>query len=426
MADLTVNIRNLAFGGDGVGEVCEATDESLLGISAFVPFTVPGERIHARILEKKKRFVRAELIELPIEPSEHRIKPECRFFGICGGCELQHIDYAEQLRLKFEMIRGALRAGRLSSQAVEALQQIVPSEPFGYRRRVTLHLSQTGLIGFYREHSRSVVSIDRCPVATPEISALLPKLPSFAHQVKGKVSSVVLESDAAGTVAVLKSAYALTKRDIELIIGEARKCFESAVLLSGNESVGGFGREILELELSNGFPLRYPAGNFSQVNHEINRSLVEYVVENSEVERNTAVFDLYAGAGNFTLPLARHGAKVTAVELDPRLVHLGKQNAERLRLPVNYLVSSVEAFLKKNSQTPELIVADPPRSGLGSSKLPPAKRIILISCHLPSCVRDLSTLIESGYHVKEIQPFDMFAQTTYVEIVSVLERTVEE
>lgn len=422
MSTLTVNIRNLAFGGDGVGEVCGAEDESLLGISAFVPFSIPGEKIRAQVVEQKKRFIRAELVEHIEEPSPHRVDPECRFFGICGGCELQHIGYREQLHLKFEMIRGALRAGRLPQQVVEALKEIVPSEPYHYRRRVTLHLSQTGLIGFYREHSRSVVSIDRCPVATPEISALLPSLSSFAHAVKGKVSSVTLESDSGGTVAVLKSAYALTRRDIELILGEGRKCFESAVLLSGNESVGGFGREILELELSPGFSLRFPAGNFSQVNSEINRSLVEYVVENSGVERNTAVFDLYAGAGNFSLPLARHGAKITAVELDSRLVHLGKQNAERLRLQVNFVASSVESFLKKNTQTPELIVADPPRSGLGSIKLPPARRFILISCHLPSCVRDLAALLEAGYHVKEIQPFDMFAQTTYVEIATVLER----
>jgi len=426
-----VNIRSLAFGGEGVGEVTEPAPiggEGLLGISAFVPFTIPGERVTTQILEHKKRYLRGELVEI-LEQSPERTKPPCRYFGTCGGCEIQHISYEEQLRLKFEMIRGALRSGRLPSAVLDVVRPVIASAPYGYRRRVTLHLSESGLVGFYRERSRSVVSIEHCDVAVPAISDLLPKLSSFAHTVRGKLSSIILEADELGVIAVMKSAYALAKKDQELILGAARAVFENAILLSGADAAGGFGREILELPLntSGNMSLQVPAGNFSQINLEMNRELVEYVTSISGADRGSSVYDLYSGAGNFSLPLARLGAKVTAVEVDPRLVQLGKQNAQRYRFErtLSFVQSSVEHFIAKESGTvPDLIVADPPRSGLGSlaSKIPRAKRVVLVSCHLPSCVRDLAALLELGYEVEEIMPFDMFAQTTYTEIVSTLRR----
>ena len=200
---VTVNIRNLAFGGEGVGEVVPPIglddqvlphDKSLLGISAFVKFSIPGELVTAEVRETKKRHLRADLLEV-LTPSPNRIPPLCKHFGICGGCELQHIEYSEQLKLKLEMIKGALRAARLPQAVIEAVRPLVASEPYRYRRRVSLHISEGGLIGFYREFSRSVVSISECEVATPEIQNLLPQLQGFAEKVKGKISSLVLESD---------------------------------------------------------------------------------------------------------------------------------------------------------------------------------------------------------------------------------------
>jgi 23S rRNA (uracil1939-C5)-methyltransferase len=425
---ITVNIRNLAFGGEGVGEVVPpSADQSLLGISAFIKGTIPGELVTADVRETKKRHVRAELLEI-LTQSPSRVAPACKHFGICGGCELQHIEYNEQLRLKTEMIRGALRAARLPLAVVEAVRPLLGSEPYGYRRRVTLHISEGGLIGFYRELSRSVVNISECEVATANIQHLIPQLQQFATKVRGKISSLILESDPKGVVAVLKSAYALHAKEKEMLLKEARELFDSALLLSGGESIGGYGRELLELPLnvSGTLTLQVPAGNFSQVNLEVNQQLIEYVIGRSGVARDLTVFDLYAGAGNFSLPLARAGSKVTAVELDSRLVKLGKQNALRYNFDrsISFIESSVEKFLNKESAVPDLIVADPPRSGLGAaaSKLPKADRLVLISCHLPSCVRDLTALMELGYTVEEIQPFDMFAQTSYTEIVTVLKR----
>ena len=149
----------------------------------------------------------------------------------------------------------------------------------------------------------------------------------------------------------------------------------------------------------------------------------------AEIVSGKLVCDLYAGAGNFSFPMARVGARITAVECDKRLAGFGAENARRLQFTkeVEFVTSSVEKFLKKvrKEKPPELIVADPPRSGLGpvASMLPDAQRLILISCHQPSFVRDLVTLRNSGWRLHTILPFDMFAQTSYLEILSVFTRS---
>jgi 23S rRNA (uracil1939-C5)-methyltransferase len=175
-------------------------------------------------------------------------------------------------------------------------------------------------------------------------------------------------------------------------------------------------------------PLQVPAGAFSQVNEEINLQLVESAVRAVPEITGKTMYDLYAGAGNFSLPFARAGAHVTAVEAEKRLVHIGRQNAQRSRLEKNivFIESSVERFLASRPRgfPGDAVVADPPRSGLGplASALGGAPRILLVSCHLPSFVRDLKALVSNGYCVESIQPFDMFAQTSYSEVLCSLIR----
>lgn len=429
--EVVVNIRALAFGGAGVGEVVAqsggATD--LLGITAFVPFTAPGERVRAQVTQRKDRYIHAQLAQVE-ERSPERIEARCALFRSCGGCELQHLDYAAQLRHKLEMIRSALRAAKLSGPVIDAVRPIVAGEDYGYRRRVTLHVSQTGSVGFYREASRSVVPATECPVVVPVLQESLKGVQDLGRAIQGKVSSIVLEADDTGVVAVLKSPYDLGTSEIRAILGEARKQFQSALLLLGDREVDGFGRRILELPLNEKrtLTLRVPAGYFSQVNSRINLELVQLSLGQAGNVHGKKVFDLYAGAGNFALPLARAGARVTAVECDKRLVSLGRENAARYSLEKNLSIvdSSVERFIASldRKETADLLIADPPRSGLGplAAKLPRAAELQLISCHMPSFVRDTKALTELGWQVRIVQPFDMFAQTSYTEILTVFTR----
>jgi 23S rRNA (uracil1939-C5)-methyltransferase len=428
---VTVNIRRIAFGGAGVGEVVAQHDHGteLLGITAFVPFTAPGERVRATVIEHKKRFIQAELVTIEQEGRE-RTTPCCPHFGTCGGCELQHLSYEAQLAAKYEMIRGSLAAAKLSSDVIARLHPVERGEPYGYRRRVTLHVDRASKIGFYRQNSRSVVAVDACPISAEAINDVLRSMHDLNTELGGKISSLVLESDRAGCVAVLKSPYALAAPERAAVLEKAKRFFQNVVLFAGGDEVGGFGRKIVEVPLNDAgtLALRVGAGNFSQVNIEVNIALIKNVIEEAGISRGALALDLYAGAGNFSLPLAKAGARVTAVESERSLIEVGRQNALQYKLERNltFVHSSVERFLQTRAEeSVDLIVADPPRSGLGplASSLSFAKRFILISCHLPSFIRDLKTLLGEGYTLKLIKPFDMFAQTSYVETVSVLEKT---
>jgi len=432
--EISVNIRSLAVGGAGVGEVTAQNDgrSDLLGITAFVPFAAVGEQVQARIIQRKDRYLQAELLSVK-QTSLERVVPDCPLFTQCGGCELQHMRYEAQLKVKFEMILGALRSGKLSTADIEKLEPLVPSEPYGYRRRISLHVDQTGKVGFYRESSRSVVATDFCPVAVPLINDVLKNVAGFGREIKGKISSLLLESDETGVVAVLKSPYALSGGEARGILDIAKKYFANALLLANDKEVGGYGRQILELPLSEGgtVSLRVPAGYFSQVNARINTQLVTKAVEIADLSKGNRVFDLYAGAGNFSLPFAKQGALVTAVECDKRLVDLGRENTTRhgLQKQLEFIDSSVEKFLARDSKASravDILVLDPPRSGIGPlcGSLPAADRVVLVSCHLPSFVRDTKNLSERGWELKRIIPYDMFAQTSYVEILSLFQRKV--
>ncbi len=440
-----VNIRNLAVGGAGVGEVVaqfpEASNsregegasqdpDDLLGITAFVPFSVMGELVSAQVVEQKQRYVKADFLSVEGGVPE-RCEPACRYFMTCGSCELQHIEYATQLKAKHSMIAGALKSARLPARVIERLEPLVPSSPYGYRRRISLHVDSGGRIGFYRQNSRSVVSIESCSIATERINAALVDIQEFGRKVAGTISSLLLEDDTDGIVAVLKAPYALNASQQKKVLDAAKDHFKNAMLLVAGKEVGGFGRQILELPLNSAgtFSLRVPAGHFSQVNAGVNVKLIDGVLEAAADVRGEPLYDLYAGAGNFAIPLARMGAKVTAVEIDSRLVNFGRENAARYGLGdrVNYVEMSVEKFLasKKGKHDVGTLVLDPPRSGIGRlvSQCNFGSRIIMVSCHVPSFVRDVKALVEMGWDCKKIVPYDMFSQTSYVEVLSVLERS---
>lgn len=432
LTEVTVNIRGLAFGGAGVGEVIAQSDgrSDLLGITAFVPYSAVGETVLARVEQRKERYLQTELVSVT-NSSGDRIVPRCMHFTTCGGCELQHITYKKQLDVKYEMILGALRAGKFSTVDLDKLEPVVAGDEYNYRRRITLHINSAGKVGFYRLGSRMVVPIQACPIATQPINEILKNIQAFGEQVKGKISSVLLEADETGVVAVLKAPYDLALAESRAILTSAKAHFPNALLFANDKEVSGYGRQILELPLSEkgGVGLRVPAGYFSQVNLKINRLLVAKAVELSKLTVGESVLDLYAGAGNFSLPFARAGAKVTAVECDKRLVALGRENVTRYGLGKNldFIESSVEKFIgsekKKNKNSlpsVDIIVADPPRSGLSAlaSELGRAERLLLISCHLPSFVRDTKNLLSQGWELDTIIPYDMFAQTSYVEILA--------
>ena len=428
-----VSVRAIAVGGNGVGEVYEQSDANtdLHGITAFVPYAAVGEKVHASVVERKERFLKTEFLEV-IEPSSSRVEPHCEYFGSCGGCELQHISYDGQVEAKQAMLVGALRSSKCGDSVLSSIQPMVRSEPYLYRRRIHLHISSDGRVGFYQKFSRSVVSIDNCPIASMRINKALESVQEVGRAIAGKVSSLLLEEDERGVIAVAKSPYELSHDERHYVQEQLKSFFDNFIIISAGKEVGGLGKRSATLSLTQSYKLSVtlPAGSFSQVNWPINLQLIDGVLSLLQPFIGKHVLDLYAGAGNFSLPIARAGAMVTAVECDKRLVNFGRESAARNRIErLEYIEDSVERYLRAfergKYRCPDVLIVDPPRNGLGSlvSKLPQARTVVLISCHLPSFVRDLNALIKAGWQVKTIKPYDMFPQTAYMEIVALLERS---
>ncbi len=426
---LTVKLRSIATGGEAVGEVeavSSSEHEHLLGITTFVPYGAPGEKVLVSLEEEKGNFIRGNLVEV-LDPSHSRTDPECAYYGSCGGCQLQHINYISSLDAKYQMLIGAMRAGKLPSNVIDSVLPIEQSLAYGYRRRINLHIDSSGTIGFYRPNSRSLVVVDSCSIASKQISDFIPKIQALGHEIKGKFNSVSIEEDTEGVIAVFNAPYELSDKELSTIHSTLSKNLNRYLVVSGTKVYQGTGSPFLELRVSPTMKIRIPGGAFSQVNWEINQKLINFVLSCLEVNDSKPVYDLYAGAGNFTIPIAKSGRHVISVECDTRLASYGRENASKLGLSskVSYHDESVESFLKKNKGNLRSgdVILDPPRSGVGPlvKSLKFAKKIVLISCHLPSFVRDLRGLIEQGFTVKKIKPFDMFPQTAYLEITALLE-----
>ena len=162
MRTVELEIGDVAFGGNGVGRDS--------GKAVFVPFTIAGERVSARIVREKKNFAEAELTEL-LAPSEHRATPQCPYFGRCGGCSYQHMSYEHQLAVKHRQVEQALR--RIGRIPEPPMQPIIPSpDQYEYRNRVTVH-AEDGVIGYYRRDAHRLIDVERCPIAAPEVNAQL-------------------------------------------------------------------------------------------------------------------------------------------------------------------------------------------------------------------------------------------------------------
>lgn len=167
MRTVELQIVDVAFGGNGVGRDG--------GKAVFVPFTIAGERVSARILREKKNFAEAELKEL-LAPSEHRAAPQCPYFGRCGGCSYQHMSYEHQLAVKHRQVEQALR--RIGRIPEPPMRPIIPSpETYEYRNRVTVH-AEDGVVGYYRRDTHRLIDVERCPIAVPEVNAQLADLRS--------------------------------------------------------------------------------------------------------------------------------------------------------------------------------------------------------------------------------------------------------
>ncbi len=410
MSEIILEILSLGAGGDGVATGPE-------GMPVYVPLALPGEKVAVEIDEGRGKLLRI------IEPSSERVKPVCSHFSQCGGCTLQHLNEASYRDWKRDQLELTLAARGLSVPVLPLVSGSV-----GMRRRAVFSATRTKksvMLGYHKRASHELVDIHQCPVLSPDIVEALPALKKLARPLLSRRN-------------VARLSVLSTKGGLDIVISDVERVEEAARRVELAERCGEFGVARLvvadELILENdrpyilfdGLKAISPPGGFLQASEEIQDKMIAHILEILGRGKGLKgkVLDLYSGMGTFSLPLARH-FKVQAVEYDKAALKALQQAigfSEGLK-PVEVLerdlaIMPLSALELKGYN---VVLFDPPRSGARAQVAELAKsevkNLIAISCSPASFARDARILIDGGYELRSLTPFDQFLYSPHVELV---------
>ena len=394
-----VQVDGMAHGGEAVGRLAD-------GRAVFVAGAIPGERVRIRLVDLRKRWARAELVEL-LQPSPDRVTPPCPHAEVCGGCQWQHIALDRQRQLKREIVQGQLRhLGGVDTDLVEETRSVGASDGFGYRNHATFAVDEKGRTAYHRKGGHELVAIDSCPLLHPilrEVHEALPPLPGLRSiEIRAGIH---------------------TGQRLVMATGEVDAAPVEEAAARGVPLKGPGEGEITEMVGSERF--RISSKSFFQVNTEGAELLSRLVMEMLDPGSDDRVLDAFAGVGLFTVPLARRAAHVWAVERSRAA--LRDLRTHTRGLPVHVVGTELESAFSQLPPRIDLVVADPPREGLGEksvaalSGLQP-RRLVLVSCDPAALARDLRLLIAEGARLERVVPIDLFPHTYHVETLALLVR----
>ena len=392
----------------------------------FVPYAAPGDRITAETVEQRAGFTRARVVEV-LEPGPARVFPGCRYFPTCGGCQWQHVAPPAQRDAKAAIVAEQL-ARTAGVRDAEVLPTLTAGGDWHYRARLTL-VVEGRRAGYHRARSHHLLEIEDCPIADPVLSAHLGAARSWIGALRVPLRRVSLAVATGGVVltAITDAPPGARDADATEALLARTPTVRGAVLAEAT----GPGRLVigdprLRVTLEPGLDLEVPADAFTQVNPAANRLLVASVVALGAFAPGERVLDLYSGAGNFALPVARRGARVRGVERDPVAAAAGRENAGRLGLDdATFETAPVaDAVGRMAPGTADAVILDPPRAGaadaIAALAALRARRIVYVSCDPATLARDVRRLAAHGYRVARAQPIDLFPQTFHVESVTLL------
>jgi tRNA/tmRNA/rRNA uracil-C5-methylase (TrmA/RlmC/RlmD family) len=379
-----IDIYAMAYGGNGIGKID--------GKICFVEGALPGERVCFRPMESKKNFIRGIAVEI-LAPSPDRVKPECKYYGTCGGCQYQHLTYAKELQFKAQQAVDMMRRiGGLNNFECESIAGA--GHPYGYRASITLHRSSGGY-GYYAKDNKTIIDIDNCPLAVHAINIKIPALFDIS-----KKKNTTIKSDSAGNAYISN--------------------------LHGNRF---YVDRFLDTDIT------FSPLAFSQANPQMATCMALWLRESMiKHSAGKTLFDLFCGVGFFGV-LMRDlfdtiiGIDNSSIAIDCAVQTKKSLNAENIRFYCADINKDFIAYYKKMGKAPSVILLDPPRSGLDSAlagylaDIDNAGLLYYVSCDPATLARDSKIITKSGkWRLARIKCFDMFARTKHIEIIAIFKR----
>ncbi len=387
--EIELTIDSLTNLGAGVGRVG--------GWVVFVPFSLPGERVRARVFRNEKNHSQADLVEV-LEPSPDRVAPRCPLFGECGGCQYQHLAYPKQLEWKTRQVGELMRHMAKIEHPVNFC--LSSDQLWHYRSKITPHFDkprqgEVGPIGFLANGLRSrIVDVPQCDIAMEEINR---ELPAVRADIRRKGPGF--------------------KRGSTILMRATQGRVETDFKATAVEQVG-------ELKF------QFLAGDFFQNNPFILPAFTAYVAAQAAVDGVRYLVDAYCGSGLFALTLASRFDRVAGVEVSETSCEWARKNAAANGIGnVSFLTASAEHIFDEIAfpAAETAVVIDPPRKGSTPEFLDQLirfgpRRVVYVSCNPATQVRDLKHLDAAGYALVDVQPFDLFPHTRHLECIMTLEK----
>ena len=401
---LEVELQSLAFGGDALGRLPD-------GRTVFVPFGLPGEKVAIRLVEDKARHARGEVVEI-LQASPERVEARCRHYGACGGCHYQHLAYPAQLASKQAILAEQLqRIARISNPPVQ--QSVASPLAWGYRNFMQFHQTSQGALGLLKPRSNEVFPLQECHLPEEALNAAWPLL-EF-EPIPG-LERIGLRVGAGDDLQLILECNTPETPDLsieDLPLSVVHLSPWGSLLLAGSQSVQieGLGR-----------PFRVSAGSFFQVNRRVAEAMVEHLLASLPLTPGVSLLELYCGVGLFSAFLAPRVARLVGVEASSQACsdfeyNLDEyDNVELYEAPAEHVIESLDIHA-------DIVLVDPPRAGLGREVIRgllamQPQQIAYISCDAATLARDARALIDGGYHLAHITPFDVFPQTFHIESIS--------
>jgi len=440
-----LTIKRLGINGEGVGYFKKQV--------VFVQGALPGEEVVVEATKINPKFAEAKIKKIRIK-SPHRIKPLCPVYDQCGGCQLQHLKYDQQLKEKRDIVIQSLeRHTKLALDKLDIRETIGMENPWSYRNKSSFQVGQKDgkvLAGLYGLNSHQLINIDQCAVqhsqtneATAKVKRIIEDLhiPIYNEKTrKGIVRTIVTRVGVqTGELQVVLITTQKELPKIELIIEEIQKRLpnvksvvqningEKTSLIFGEETVKLAGEDFIQETLGD-LQFELSARTFFQLNPSQTIKLYNEVKEAAALTGKEKVVDAYCGVGTIGLWLANQAAEIRGMDVVPESIEDAKKNAKRHGYTnTKYVPGKAEEVLPKwvkKGWKPDVIVVDPPRAGLDNQLIQTIlqvkpEKLIYVSCNPSTLAKDIQTL-SSKYDVKYIQPVDMFPQTAHVECISQL------